>query len=113
MNGNRKTKSLITRREMIGATSLAALGTAVVPTAEARVQEQQYQVGKDPGKHEPIRTLSSISKRRKDGSGRPVQQRRQRSPSFPLRKALRAFPCGSSREESGNSTGTPSPRNGL
>lgn len=55
MKGNGKNKNLLTRREMIGATSLATLGTAMVSSSEARAQEQQnYQVGKDPGKHEPI-----------------------------------------------------------
>jgi oxalate decarboxylase len=55
MNGNRKKKNLLTRREMIGATSLATFGTAMLSSSEIRAQEQQtYQVGKDPGKHEPI-----------------------------------------------------------
>ena len=71
MNGIRsKNKNRITRREMIGATSLATLGAAMVgsevgaqeqqykddktATKQAAKQEPQYQVGKDPGKHEPI-----------------------------------------------------------
>jgi oxalate decarboxylase len=55
MNGNRKTKDLITRREMIGATSLATLGSAMLASSETGAQDQQtYQVGKEPGKHEPI-----------------------------------------------------------
>ena len=43
------------RREMIGAASAAA-GAAMMPsTVKAAEQEQKaYQVGKDPGKHEPI-----------------------------------------------------------
>ena len=55
MNGNGKKKNLITRREMIGAASMATLGTAMLSPSEVSAQEQQtYQVGKDPGKHEPI-----------------------------------------------------------
>jgi len=60
-----KKGSLLTRREMIGATSLAALGTvaAAGATTEAAsaaaagqggAAQQTYQVGKDPGKHEPL-----------------------------------------------------------
>jgi oxalate decarboxylase len=55
MNANRKKKNLITRREMIGAASLATFGAALMSPSEVRAQEQRsYQVGKDPGKHEPI-----------------------------------------------------------
>src|SRR6266852_5161495 len=55
MNGNRKKKNQVTRREMIGAASLATFGAAMLSSSEIRAQEQQtYQVGKDPGKHEPI-----------------------------------------------------------
>jgi oxalate decarboxylase len=55
MKGNRKKKNLISRREMIGAASLATFGTAMLSSSEMRAQEpRSYQVGKDPGKHEPI-----------------------------------------------------------
>jgi oxalate decarboxylase len=53
MEKNRK-KNLITRREMLGAASVSALGTAMLFSPEVEAQEQQYQVGKEPGKHEPI-----------------------------------------------------------
>jgi len=50
-----KKKNLLTRREMIGSASLATLGTAMLSSGELNAQEkQEYQVGKDPGKHEPI-----------------------------------------------------------
>lgn len=53
MNPSGKTK--LTRREMIGAASAATIGAAMLPSAaEASPQEQNYQVGKDPGKHEPL-----------------------------------------------------------
>jgi len=55
MKGNRKKKNLISRREMIGAASMATFGTAMLSSSEMRAQEaRSYQVGKDPGKHEPI-----------------------------------------------------------
>jgi oxalate decarboxylase len=63
-------KNLFTRREMIEAASLAGLGAAMLPATAAsqqsppkepkpnypaaKDQEQNYQVGKDPGKHEPL-----------------------------------------------------------
>lgn len=55
MNSNGRKKSELTRRDLLGAASLAGLGAAVLSSPELRAQEaQQYQVGKDPGKHEPI-----------------------------------------------------------
>ncbi|HKT46656.1 MAG TPA: cupin domain-containing protein [Candidatus Acidoferrales bacterium] len=54
-------KNVLSRRDMLGAASLAALGTtfAAAPAALAAAgrqaaQHQQYQEGKAPGKHEPI-----------------------------------------------------------
>lgn len=45
----------MSRRELIGAASLAGLGAAMVDSPKLSAQEQQdYQVGKAPGKHEPI-----------------------------------------------------------
>src|ERR1700761_6913331 len=51
----------ISRREMIGSTSLAALGAGLLAQAAngaqqpaAKDPQQKYQVGKDPGKHEPL-----------------------------------------------------------
>jgi len=55
MNANGKKKNVITRREMIGAASLASLGTAILTSPDVSAQEQQtYQVGKEPGRHESI-----------------------------------------------------------
>jgi oxalate decarboxylase len=47
-------KSLITRREILGTASMTALGTAMLFSPEVKAQERPYQVGKEPGKHEPI-----------------------------------------------------------
>src|SRR5260221_13908634 len=45
----------LTRRDLLGTGSLAGLGTALLSAPELCAQEQQaYQTGKDPGKHEPI-----------------------------------------------------------
>lgn len=55
MHSNDRKKSELTRRDLLGAASIAGLGAAVLSSPELRAQEQQkYQVGKDPGKHEPI-----------------------------------------------------------
>lgn len=55
MNSNGRKKSELTRRDLLGAASIAGLGAAVLSAPELRAQApQQYQVGKDPGKHEPI-----------------------------------------------------------
>jgi len=55
MNSNGGKRNKLTRRDLLGTASLAGLGTALLSAPETRAQEQQaYQVGKDPGKHEPI-----------------------------------------------------------
>ena len=48
-------KNTLSRRELLGAASAATFGAALLPsTAKASRQGQNYQVGKDPGKHEPL-----------------------------------------------------------
>src|SRR5579859_6157204 len=55
MNTNGGKRNKLTRRNLLGTASLAGLGTALLTTPKLSAQEQQaYQVGKDPGKHEPI-----------------------------------------------------------
>src|SRR5256886_5468205 len=50
-----RNENKLTRRDLLGTASLAGLGTALLSAPELRAQEQQpYQTGKDPGKHEPI-----------------------------------------------------------
>jgi len=47
----------LTRREMMGAASLATVGATMLSGSAAQAQnapQQTYQVGKDPGKHEPL-----------------------------------------------------------
>src|SRR5581483_3708053 len=49
----------MTRREMIGSASLAAIGAGMLTSEAANAAQQaaaqtKYQVGKDPGKHEPL-----------------------------------------------------------
>jgi oxalate decarboxylase len=54
MSSERKPDGM-TRREMIGSASLAALGTSMLTApAAGAASPQNYQVGKDPGKHEPL-----------------------------------------------------------
>ena len=48
-------KGQVSRRDMIGAASAAALAAALAPAAQAApMQEQKAYAGKDPGKHEPL-----------------------------------------------------------
>jgi oxalate decarboxylase len=51
-----KLKNKLSRRELIGAASAATVGAAMMPCSVMAAQEekQSYQVGKNPGKHEPI-----------------------------------------------------------
>ena len=52
-----KKGNLLTRREILGSASLAAIGTVAAAgsaRAQAGAAQQTYQVGKDPGKHEPL-----------------------------------------------------------
>src|SRR5437879_12225690 len=50
-----RNKNKLTRRDLLGTASLAGLGTALLYAPKLRAQEQQaYQTGTDPGKHEPI-----------------------------------------------------------
>jgi len=55
MKSSEQNRNQLTRRDLLGTASLAGLGTALLSSPELRAQEQQaYQTGKDPGKHEPI-----------------------------------------------------------
>lgn len=55
MAEKRQNKNRMTRRELLGAASLAGLGSAMLSASPAAAQQSQgLQVGKDPGKHEPI-----------------------------------------------------------
>jgi oxalate decarboxylase len=52
----RSFKEKLSRREMLGAASAVTVGAAMMPSSAvaAQQQNQSYQVGKDPGKHDPI-----------------------------------------------------------
>src|SRR5258707_592165 len=54
MSGNRRKTDQMTRRELLGAASLAGLGTAMLSGSAVSAQQPAVQVGKDPGQHEPI-----------------------------------------------------------
>jgi len=52
---NSKSQKPLSRRDLLGAASLAGLGAVMIPPSPAHAEQQQsYQVGKDPGKHEAI-----------------------------------------------------------
>jgi hypothetical protein len=50
----RNLKNRFSRCEMLEATSLATLSASLLPSSAEFEQQQTYQVGKDPGKHEPL-----------------------------------------------------------
>jgi oxalate decarboxylase len=58
MNPNRKGKNKLSRRDLLAGASVAGLGAAILPAATATSArgsaQENYQVGKAPGKHEPI-----------------------------------------------------------
>jgi oxalate decarboxylase len=54
MNSNRRDAVGFTRRRMIGAVSLGAVGTAMMSAPGAGAQQPSRHVGKDPGKHDPL-----------------------------------------------------------
>src|ERR1700687_6106757 len=54
MKSNGRNRVGLTRREMIGTASLAAVGTAMMSASSAAGQQSPYQAGKNPGKHEPL-----------------------------------------------------------
>src|SRR6266852_8998401 len=54
MNSNGRNGAGFTRREMIGAASLAAVGTAIMSASSSGSQQPPYQTGKNPGEHEPL-----------------------------------------------------------
>ncbi len=47
-------KAKLNRRQMLGAASAATVGAALLPAFAKAEEPKNYQVGKDPGKHEPI-----------------------------------------------------------
>ncbi len=55
MNPNLRNR--FSRREMIGTATLAAMGVSLLPSASEAAKQQAYQVGKDPGKHEPLQNF--------------------------------------------------------
>jgi oxalate decarboxylase len=55
MNSKSQKNGALSRRDLLGAASLAGLGAAMIPASPAHAaQQQSYQIGKDPGKHDPI-----------------------------------------------------------
>ena len=79
----------VTRREVIGAASLAALGTTMVPPSEASAgQQQTYQVGKGPGKHEALEDFKFDLEASKGWVGEAGSAKEATVEEFPVSKSI-------------------------
>jgi oxalate decarboxylase len=79
----------ITRREMIGTASLAALGATIVSAPEASAGRlQTYQVGKGPGKHEPLEGFKFDLERSKGWDGEAGSAKEATVEEFPVSKSI-------------------------
>ena len=87
MKPDRKTKNTLTRREMIGAASLATLGTAMLPRPALGSQEN-YQVGKDPGKHEPLANFKYDIESTKGWVGEAGSAKEATVAEFPISQSM-------------------------
>lgn len=91
MKSNRK--SSLTRRELLGAASAATFGAAFL-SAPARTvgrtlqQEQSYQVGKDPGKHEPLADFKFDIESSKGWIGEAGSAKEANVEEFPVSKSI-------------------------
>jgi len=79
-----------TRREMIGTASLAALGSslAAASTTRAAGQQQTYQVGKDPGKHEPLEEFKFDVEKTTGWVGEAGSAKEATVEEFPVSKSI-------------------------
>jgi oxalate decarboxylase len=91
---NRKV-SLFTRREMLGASSLAALGTVAATraaeaaaTARSSGAQQTYQVGKDPGRHEPLPEFKFDLEAEKGWVGEAGSAKEATAAEFPVSQSM-------------------------
>jgi oxalate decarboxylase len=91
MRSNRKSK--LTRRELLGVASAATFGAAFLP-ASARAsgrtsqQEQNYQVGKEPGKHEPLANFKFDIESSKGWFGEAGSAKEANVEEFPISQSI-------------------------
>ena len=89
MDSNRGKKGKMTRRELIGAASLTGLGTAMMSSSKVSAQDQQnYQVGKEPGKHEPIADFKFDIEATKGWVGEAGSAKEATMDEFPISKNI-------------------------
>jgi oxalate decarboxylase len=82
-------QSGITRREMIGTASLAALGSTMVAEPGASAGRQQaYPVGKGPGKHEPLEDFKFDLELTKGWEGEAGSAKEATVEEFPVSKSI-------------------------
>ena len=86
---SRHKQSGMTRREMIGTASLATLGTsAALATTVQAAQGQAYQVGKEPGKHEPLEDFKFDIENTKGWVGEAGSAKEATVDEFPISQSI-------------------------
>jgi oxalate decarboxylase len=89
MMGSKSTRNGMTRREMIGTASLAALGTTMVAAPKVSAgQQQNYQVGKAPGKHEALDDFKFDLEAAKGWVGEAGSAKEATVEEFPVSKSI-------------------------
>src|SRR5712692_6569362 len=88
MNSIRRNGVGLTRRELIGTASLAAAGTAMLSASNARPQQPSYQMGKNPGKHEPLQDFKYDLENSKGWEGEGGSAKEVTVEEFPVSKSI-------------------------
>src|ERR1700688_3519087 len=83
----------LTRREMMGAASLATVGATMLTASATQAQaapQQTYQVGKDPGKHEPLQDFKFDIEATTGWVGEAGSAKEATVEEFPVSKSIAA-----------------------
>src|SRR5712692_4243933 len=88
MNSIRRNGVGLTRRELIGTASLAAAGTAMLSASNARPQQPSYQMGKNPGKHEPLQDFKYDLENSKGWEGEGGSAKEVTVEEFPISQSI-------------------------
>ncbi len=88
MNSIRRNGVGLTRRELIGTASLAAAGTAMLSASSATPQQPSYQMGKNPGKHEPLQDFKYDLENSKGWEGEGGSAKEVTVEEFPVSKSI-------------------------
>jgi oxalate decarboxylase len=88
MNSHRRNAVGFTRRQMIGAASLGAVGTAMMSAPGAGAQHASQQEGKDPGKHEPLPDFKFDLERSRGWEGEGGSAKEATVEEFPASRSM-------------------------